>query len=816
MIINPNDFTEKAQAILAGSQEIVRRLNHNQWDAEHVFLALLEETEGVPAEIFKKLGISINELINETNNILDKFPTVSDGSSQIYSTPRSEMIIERSKEEAKRLNDEFIGSEHILIAVVQETEGALHDLINKFNITLETVYKSLQSIRGEHRVTDQRSENHYGSLDKYSVDLTDLARNGNLDPVIGRDTEIKRAMQTLLRKTKNNPVLIGGAGVGKTAIAEGLAEAIVKGDVPEELKNRKVLAIDMGTLVAGSKFRGEFEERLKAVMDEIKSAKGEIIVFIDEIHTVVGAGAAEGGIDASNMMKPALARGELQCLGATTVNEYRKYIEKDAALERRFQPIIVEEPTSETAIEMLMGLKPRYESHHKVTIEDDAIKTAVNLSKRYLTERLLPDKAVDLIDEAASKIRIDSQSMPNDLKEKEKEIQHMVNQEEAAAQQGDYEKAAEIKTRRIQIEQKYEHEKQSLPNHEKPEMKVLSEHIGNLITDWTGIPTNKLLENESDKLLNMENRLHERIIGQNTSVKLISDAIRRARAGLNDPNKPIGSFLFLGPTGVGKTELARSLAEFLFDDQSNMIRIDMSEYLEQHSISKLIGSPPGYIGYDEGGQLTEAVKRRPFSVLLFDEIEKAHPDIFSILLQILDDGRLTDGQGKTIDFKNTIIIMTSNIGSNINDKGQVGFLADKDKQNTDRARNIIEETLKNQFKPEFLNRIDEIIIFEELEPEEIKLIATIILSEVSTKISKFGLKLDLSEDAMSWIINHGYDRAYGARPLKRVIQRYIEDQLSKQIISGEISEGDFVHITVGENEELNFTTQPTPTISKVE
>jgi len=816
MIINPNDFTEKAQAILAGSQEIVRRLNHNQWDAEHVFLALLEETEGVPTEIFKKLGISINELINETNNILDKFPTVSDGSSQIYSTPRSEMIIERSKEEAKRLNDEFIGSEHILIAVVQETEGALHDLINKFNITLETVYKSLQSIRGEHRVTDQRSENHYGSLDKYSVDLTDLARNGNLDPVIGRDTEIKRAMQTLLRKTKNNPVLIGGAGVGKTAIAEGLAEAIVKGDVPEELKNRKVLAIDMGTLVAGSKFRGEFEERLKAVMDEIKSAKGEIIVFIDEIHTVVGAGAAEGGIDASNMMKPALARGELQCLGATTVNEYRKYIEKDAALERRFQPIIVEEPTNETAIEMLMGLKPRYESHHKVTIEDDAIKTAVNLSKRYLTERLLPDKAVDLIDEAASKIRIDSQSMPNDLKEKEKEIQHMVNQEEAAAQQGDYEKAAEIKTRRIQIEQKYEHEKQSLPNHEKPEMKVLSEHIGNLITDWTGIPTNKLLENESDKLLNMEDRLHERIIGQNTPVKLISDAIRRARAGLNDPNKPIGSFLFLGPTGVGKTELARSLAEFLFDDQSNMIRIDMSEYLEQHSISKLIGSPPGYIGYDEGGQLTEAVKRRPFSVLLFDEIEKAHPDIFSILLQILDDGRLTDGQGKTIDFKNTIIIMTSNIGSNINDKGQVGFLADKDKQNTDRARNIIEETLKNQFKPEFLNRIDEIIIFEELEPEEIKLIATIILSEVSTKISKFGLKLDLSEDAMSWIINHGYDRAYGARPLKRVIQRYIEDQLSKQIISGEISEGDFVHITVGENKELNFTTQPTPTISKVE
>ena len=814
MIINPNDFTEKAQAILAKSQEIVRRLKHNQWDAEHLLLALLEEDEGVPTEIFKKLGIRIDELIEETNKILNKFPTASGSSTQIYSTPRSEMIIERSKNEAKRLNDEFIGSEHLLIAIVQENEGPIHNLINKFNITLENVYQSLQAIRGEHRVTDQRSENHYGSLDKYSVDLTELARAGNLDPVIGRDKEIKRAMQTLLRKTKNNPVLIGGAGVGKTAIAEGLAEAIVKGDVPEELRNRKVLAIDMGTLVAGSKFRGEFEERLKSVMDEIKSAKGEIIVFIDEVHTVVGAGAAEGGIDASNMMKPALARGELQCLGATTVNEYRKYIEKDAALERRFQPIMVEEPTIETAIEMLMGLKPKYESHHKVTIDDESIKTAVHLSKRYLTERLLPDKAVDLIDEAASKIRIDSQSMPTNLKEKE--IQHMLNQEEAAAQQGDYEKAAEIKTKRIQVQQKYEDEKQSLPDHDKSEMKVQPEHIGNLITDWTGIPTNKLLENEADKLLHMEARLHERVIGQNTPVKLVSDAVRRARTGLNDPNKPIGSFLFLGPTGVGKTELARSLAEFLFDDQSNMIRIDMSEYLEQHSVSKLIGSPPGYIGYDEGGQLTEAVKRRPFSVLLFDEIEKAHPDIFSILLQILDDGRLTDGQGKTIDFKNTIIIMTSNIGSNLNDKGQVGFLSDTNKQNTDRARNLIEETLKTQFKPEFLNRIDEIIIFEELEPEQIKLIARIILSEVENKISKFGLKLDISESAIDWIISNGYDRSYGARPLKRVIQRYIEDQLSKQIISGEISEGNLVEIAVDDDDELNFTSKSEPKITKVE
>jgi len=814
MIINPNDFTEKAQAILAASQEIVRHHKHNQWDAEHILLALLEENKGVPAEIFKNLGISPKDLIDETNKILAKSPTISGGSSQIYSTPRSERVIERSKDEAKRLNDEFIGSEHLLIAIVQETEGSINDLINKFNITLENVYQALQKIRGEHRVTDQRAENHYGSLDKYSIDLTELARTGNLDPVIGRDLEIKRAMQTLLRKTKNNPVLIGGAGVGKTAIAEGLAEAIVKGDVPEELKNRKVLAIDMGTLVAGSKFRGEFEERLKAVMDEIKSAKGEIIVFIDEIHTVVGAGAAEGGIDASNMMKPALARGELQCLGATTVNEYRKYIEKDAALERRFQPIMVEEPSVEIAIEMLMGLKPRYESHHKVEIDDDAIKTAVNLSKRYLTERLLPDKAIDLIDEAASKIRIDSQSMPINLKDKEKEIQHLLNQEEAAAQQGDYEKAAAIKTNRIHVQQKYDAEKQSLPNYEKSEMKVQAEHIGNLITEWTGIPTNRLLENEADRLLNMENRLHERVIGQTTPVKLVSDAVRRAMAGLNDPNKPIGSFLFLGPTGVGKTELARALAEFLFDDQSNMIRIDMSEYLEQHSVSKLIGSPPGYIGYDEGGQLTEAVKRRPFSVLLFDEIEKAHPDIFSILLQILDDGRLTDGQGKTIDFKNTIIIMTSNIGSNINDKGQVGFLADTNKQNTDRARNIIEETLKKQFKPEFLNRIDEIIIFEELEPEQIKLIAKIILSKVKDKISKFGVELDISEIALEWIIKNGYDRSYGARPLKRVIQRNIEDQLSKQIISGEISEGNLVEIDVGKNGELSFESNPVREIIK--
>ena len=637
-------------------------------------MALLEQEKGVPAEILSELGISVQGVHNRLDRLLDQAPKVVYESSQIYIAPRATQMIERAKSEAQRLNDEFVGTEHLLVALIQEDQGDVARIIKEFNIDLEKVYQALQKIRGGHRVTDPRAESRYRSLEKYSIDLTQLASNGKLDPVVGREPEIARAMQTLIRRTKNNPVLIGGAGVGKTAIAEGLAQAIVAGNVPEELKGRRVLALDMGSLVAGSKFRGEFEERLKAVLDETKQAQGEIILFIDEIHTVVGAGAAEGAIDASNMMKPALARGELQCVGATTEDEYTRYIEKDAALERRFQPILVEEPDVETAMEMLRALRPRYEKHHKIKIANAALEAAAKLGQRYIPARLLPDKAVDLIDEAASKLRIDSQKLPPNLQVKEARIQHLEDEEEAASQRGNYERAAELRSERLRIQGEYEQERSELLKDEHQEMVVTAEDIGKLIATWTGIPIDRLLESEANKLLQMEDRLHQRVIGQNTAIGAISDAIRRARAGLQDPKRPLGSFIFLGPTGVGKTELARALAEFLFDDEQNMVRINMSEYMEKHTVSRLIGAPPGYVGFDEGGQLTEAVRRRPFRVVLFDEIEKAHPDVFNILLQMLEDGRLTDGHGRTVDFRNTLVIMTSNLGTAELNRPAVGFL----------------------------------------------------------------------------------------------------------------------------------------------
>ena len=552
--------------------------------------------------------------------------------------------MERARDEAARLKDDFIGLEHILVAIVQKDQGNVRTVLSEFGVELEGVYKALQGIRGSRRVTDPQAEGRYRSLERFSIDLTQLARSGKLDPVIGRETEIARAVQTLIRRTKNNPVLIGGAGIGKTAIAEGIAQRIVSGDVPGELWERRVLALDMGAMVAGSKFRGEFEERLKAVLDEIKEAQGEIILFIDEIHTVVGAGAAEGAIDASNMMKPALARGEMQCLGATTESEYRKYIEKDAALERRFQPILVEEPSVATAVEMLKALRPRYEAHHKVTLTDAALEAAAKLSKRYVSGRLLPDKAIDLIDEAASKVRIDAQRLPTSLKDKETKLRHLANEEEAAAQRADYERAARLRSERIRLQAEYDAEKAAGMEGRADDMTVDAEAISRLVASWTGIPVDRLLEAEPDKLLHMEERLHERVIGQEAAVRAVADAVRRARAGLGDPKRPLGSFMFLGPTGVGKTELARALAEYLFDDEQSMARVDMSEYMEKHAVSRLIGAPPGYVGYEEGGQLTEAVRRRPFRVVLFDEIEKAHPDVFGALLQILDDGRLTDGR----------------------------------------------------------------------------------------------------------------------------------------------------------------------------
>ena len=800
MVLKPDDFTEQAQEIIGKSQEIVRRYQHSQWDVEHILMALLEQEEGVPAEILRQLGVSIDEMRDGLNRALEQGPKVAYESSQIYVSPRAAGVLDRAEVEAKRLNDDFIGTEHILIAIVQENQGDAAKVLAQFNVNLENVYKAMQGIRGGHRVTDQRAESRYRSLDKYSIDLTQLAREGKLDPVIGRDTEIARAMQTLIRRTKNNPVLIGGAGVGKTAIAEGLAQRIVSGDVPEELAGRKVIALDMGSMVAGSKFRGEFEERLKAVLDEIKGAQGEIILFIDELHTVVGAGAAEGAIDASNMMKPALARGELQALGATTEVEYRRYIEEDAALERRFQPILVEEPDVETAIEMLRCLRPKYEAHHKISITDAALEAAVRLSQRYITDRLLPDKAVDLIDEAASKIRIDSQSMPDELKDKEMQVRQHENEEEAAAQRGDYQRATELRSEKLRLQEQYDAEKAEVLKDKKSEMAVSAEDIGKLITSWTGIPVDRLLESEADRLLHMEDRIHERVIGQESAIKAVSDAVRRARAGLSDPSRPIGSFIFLGPTGVGKTELARALAQYLFDDEQNMVRVDMSEYMEKHTVSRLIGAPPGYVGFDEGGQLTEAVRRRPFRVVLFDEIEKAHPDVLGVLLQILEDGRLTDGHGRTVDFRNTLVIMTSNLGTDVGGREPVGFL--REAASTDdsaRLRASIEDALKSTFRPEFLNRVDETIIFDALTQEQIQQIVDLRVRDVEARLAAHKVTISLTDPAKVWLAREGFDPVYGARPLRRTVQRYVEDPMSRRLLAGEFAEGDHVIVDADEN-----------------
>ena len=804
MVLRPDQFTEQAQAVLQSSQEIVRRYRHTQWDAEHILMVLLEQESGVPADIFKELNIPIGVMRDRLHQLLDGGPKVAGESTQIFHSPRALALLQRAKAEADRMSDEFIGSEHLLVAAIQEDQGDVARVIGEFNVDLELVYQALQKIRGSHRVDDPRAESRYRSLDRFSIDLTKLAKDGKLDPVIGRETEIARAMQTLIRRTKNNPVLIGGAGVGKTAIAEGLAQCIVAGNVPEELKDRRVLALDIGALVAGSKFRGEFEERLKAVMDEIKQAQGEIILFIDEIHTVVGAGAAEGSIDASNMMKPALARGELQCVGATTELEYTRYIEKDAALERRFQPIRIEEPDAETAVEMLKALRPRFEAHHKVIIDDSALEAATRLSQRYISERLLPDKAVDLIDEAASKLRIDSQLLPPDLRERESSLRHLENEEEAASQRSDYEKAAELRSERLRLQDEFNQSKAALLGEKDIDMVVDAEDIGKLVATWTGVPVDRLLESEAGKLLHLEERLHERVIGQESAVSALSDAIRRARAGLKDPRRPIGSFIFLGPTGVGKTELARALAGYMFDDDTNMVRIDMSEYGERHAVARLIGSPPGYVGYDEGGQLTEAVRRRPYRVVLFDEIEKAHPDVFSILLQILDDGRLTDGHGRTVDFSNTVIIMTSNLGTGELGRPAFGFATGSSRPDESvKLRSSIEDALKKTFRPEFLNRIDEIVVFESLTTEQIQQIVGLMVKEVEERLAAHGVAIDVTDKATEWLAKEGFDPVYGARPLRRAIQRYIENPLSRKILAAEFQAGDRVVVEAGDG-ELTF------------
>ncbi|MFP6566791.1 MAG: AAA family ATPase [Dehalococcoidia bacterium] len=799
MVLRPENFTEQARAAIGASQEILRQLQHSQWDSEHILMALLDQDKGVAIDIMTEMGVYVDAIKTRLTAILGKAPKVASQTNQIFVTPRVEALLNRSKVEADRLGDDFIGTEHLFIALTQEEQGGVAEVLKQHNVDTERVYQALQKIRGDHRLDDPRAENRYRSLERFSIDLTQLARDGKLDPVVGREMEVARAMQTLIRRTKNNPVMIGGAGVGKTAIAEGLAQAIVGGNVPEELAGRRLLALDMGSLVAGAKFRGEFEERLKAVMDEIKQAQGEIILFIDEIHTVVGAGAAEGAIDASNLMKPALSRGELQCLGATTEDEYRRYIEKDAALERRFQPILVEEPDTEIAVDMLKALRPKYEAHHNVKILDDALESAVRLSQRYISDRLLPDKAVDLIDEAASKLRMDAQALPSEeIREQEAELDRLESEERSASQRAAYEQAAELRSERLRMQFEYEQACADSTGN-AGETEVTSESIGSLIATWTGIPVDRLLESEAEKLLHMEERLHDRVIGQEAAIVAVSDAVRRARASLKDPKRPIGSFIFLGPTGVGKTELARSLADYLFDDESNMVRIDMSEYQEKHTVSRLIGAPPGYVGFEEGGQLTEAVRRRPFRVVLFDEIEKAHPDVFNALLQILEDGRLTDGHGRTVDFRNTLIIMTSNLGTGLENKGPVGFLRDVDVEESKRLRASVDDALKRAFRPEFLNRIDEIIVFDALSKDQIHEIVDLMIVEVEERLEEHRVTIELTGAAKDWLADEGYDSQYGARPLRRAIQRHIENPLSKLILAQEFSEGSHIIADAGDD-----------------
>jgi ATP-dependent Clp protease ATP-binding subunit ClpC len=789
-------FTEQAQEALALSQQLVRHLKHNQWDVEHILLALLQQEHGLTGEILSKLGVKTDEVLRHVEDALDKTPQIAQEGAMFYTTPRTVRLLQNAASEADRLKDEFIGTEHLLIAMISEREGEAARILSDFGIDQEKLYSALQDIRGGQRATDPRAESKYGALEKYSRDLTMLAREGKLDPVIGRENEIKRAMQVLTRRTKNNPVIIGEAGVGKTAIVEGLAQKITADDVPDSLKGKRVIALDIGALVAGSKFRGEFEERLKAVMDEIRQAQGEIVLFIDEIHTVVGAGAAEGAIDASNMLKPALARGELQCVGATTLDEYREHIEKDSALERRLQPVYVDEPSIEDTIDMLKALRPRYEAHHKIQITDSALKAAAQLSQRYISDRYLPDKAVDLIDEAASKLRIDTESAPPEVKGLEKKVQQLVREEEAASQRREYEHAAQLKVERLRLEEEYNQAKGKWLHEERIDSVVDEEGIAELVSTWTGIPVSRMLEGEADKLLQMEERIHERIIGQDDAVRIVSEAIRRARAGLKDPKRPIGSFIFLGPTGVGKTELARALAEFLFDDEESMVRLDMSEYMEKHTVSRLIGAPPGYIGYEEGGQLTEAVRRRPYKVILLDEMEKAHPNVFNILLQILEDGRLTDGHGRTVDFKNTVLIMTSNLGTEEFQRQSMGF-SRQTKSQQDRQKGAIETALKQTFRPEFLNRLDEIVIFQALTEEQIIQIVDLMMKDIEKRLTERGITVALTEEAKVKLAKEGFDPAFGARPLRRTLQRQVENPLSTKILQGEFKEGDHVLVDVG-------------------
>ena len=798
-------FTERAQEAAQRAAEIIQRYGHNQIDTEHILLALIEQPEGVIGQLLEILKVDPASLKERLDYVLRTSPKANifgGGAGQIFITPRVKRIVDIANEEANRLKDEYISTEHIFLAILNERSTPAARLLEGAGITRERVFDAVQQLRGGQRVTDPQAETRYRTLEKYSRDLTQAAREGKLDPVIGRDSEILRVIQILSRRSKNNPVLIGEAGVGKTAIVEGLAQKIATNDVPEILSGKKVLSLDLGAMIAGSRFRGEFEERLKATLEEIQRAEGEIILFIDELHTVVGAGAAQGAMDASNMLKPALARGELHAVGATTLDEYHKHIEKDAALERRFAPVYVEEPSMEDSIQMLMGLRDRYEAHHNVRFADDALVEAVKLSARYVPDRRLPDKAIDLMDEAAAKLRVALYSLPDELKVMKTEIERLQAEEEQAGVERNYERAAEKKSERLRIEGEFKAKRETWESEHQLDEVVDINDIAEVIAQWTGIPVSQMMETEAEKLLNMEARLHERIVGQGDAISAISDAIRRARSGLKDPKRPIGSFIFIGPSGVGKTELAKALAEFMFDDEDALVRIDMSEYREQHTTARLFGAPPGYIGYEEGGQLTEAVRRRPYRVILFDEIEKAHPDVWNALLQILDDGRLTDGQGRTVDFRNTVLIMTSNLGTEfVRKSGSLGFLQNSGDDEERASSQKIQKALRDTFRPEFINRIDEIITFSPLSVEDMKQIVDLQMKEVQERLSEKGIQVLLTENAREWLATQGYDTAFGARPLNRALQKFVESPLSKELLAGKFKPGTTIEVDVDEKRE---------------